>query len=136
MEKGKTKKSEWLVIGAILAVALAAMGWMAWQGRYDDDAFAVINVYGQDVAYINLDDPPKEYFTLADFDLPESYQQIPVAFEVKNGAIRFVDVQCPDHICESMGFISLESYLPAICMPNGVTLSVCTGAELREKQGS
>ena len=133
MEKRKVKKSEWLIIGAILAVALAAIGWMAWQGRNDEDLFAVVNIYGQDMAYINLDDPPKDYFTLADFDIPEAYQQIPVAFEVKNGAIRFVDVQCPDHICEAVGFIGRENYLPAVCMPNGVMLSVCTGKELREK---
>lgn len=46
-----------------------------------------------------------------------------MSFEVKEGAIRFVDVDCPDHICEDEGFVSLEGQT-AVCMPNRVALSI------------
>ena len=45
------------------------------------------------------------------------------SLEVKDGAIRFVDSQCPDHICEGFGFISQEGDY-AVCMPAGVAVTI------------
>ncbi|WP_367925183.1 NusG domain II-containing protein [uncultured Ruthenibacterium sp.] len=50
----------------------------------------------------------------------------PVTLEVKEGAIRFVDSQCPDHICENFGWLSKE-YDQAICAPAGVVVSIEEG---------
>lgn len=54
--------------------------------------------------------------------LREEYN-VPVSFEVRSGAIRFVDVDCPDHICEQAGFLSTDGQT-AVCMPNRVTVIV------------
>lgn len=48
---------------------------------------------------------------------------LPVTLEVKDGKVRFIDSQCPDHICEGFGWVSTE-YDTAVCMPAGVVLSV------------
>ena len=46
-----------------------------------------------------------------------------VTLEVRDGAIRFVDSQCPDHICENFGWLSKE-HDQAVCAPAGVVVSV------------
>ena len=52
---------------------------------------------------------------------------LPVTLEVKDGAVRFVDSVCPDHICEGYGWLSKE-HDQAVCMPAGVVVSVEKGA--------
>ena len=37
--------------------------------------------------------------------------------------IRFVNVTCPDHLCEGFGFISLPTQT-AVCMPNRVSVLI------------
>ncbi len=43
--------------------------------------------------------------------------------EVNDGKAQFINSQCPDHVCEGFGRISLE-YEQAICAPAGVVLGV------------
>lgn len=40
--------------------------------------------------------------------------------EVKNGQYRAHDVDCPDKVCESIGWVSKDNYMPIICLPNGI----------------
>lgn len=49
--------------------------------------------------------------------------KLPVTLQVENGAIRFINSQCPDHICENHGYISYENE-SATCMPAGVVVMV------------
>ncbi len=46
-----------------------------------------------------------------------------IHLEVLDGAIRFVDSPCPDHICETYGWINYENQF-AICAPAGVTVII------------
>ena len=51
---------------------------------------------------------------------------LPVTLEVKDGAVRFVDSVCPDHICENTGWLRLEGEA-AVCAPAGVAVTVQQG---------
>ena len=55
-----------------------------------------------------------------------------VHIEVKDGAARFVDSPCPDHICEGYGWLSAEDQsatcLPARAVPAGVSSAPLVGA--------
>jgi hypothetical protein len=51
---------------------------------------------------------------------------VPVTFEVKDGGLRFVNVDCPDHVCEKTGVIREEGQT-AVCMPNLVAAVVVDG---------
>ncbi|NLC95961.1 MAG: hypothetical protein GX675_00095 [Erysipelotrichaceae bacterium] len=44
--------------------------------------------------------------------------------EVKDGMWRVINEDCPNHICSSVGWVSVDSYLPIICIPNEVYISV------------
>lgn len=58
-----------------------------------------------------------------DGEYPITGGKLPVTLAVKDGAISFVNSQCPDHICEGTGFISREGRT-AICMPAGVAVII------------
>lgn len=42
--------------------------------------------------------------------------------EVKDGRYRVVDVDCPNHNCEQMGWHDKDSYTPIVCLPNEVII--------------
>lgn len=44
--------------------------------------------------------------------------------EVKDGKWRVTNEECPNHICSDVGWVSLEDYLPIICVPNKVYVVV------------
>ena len=44
--------------------------------------------------------------------------------EIKDGKVRMLEAQCPNHLCVHQGWISLEGQ-SIVCLPNKVTVSVC-----------
>ncbi len=50
-----------------------------------------------------------------------------VHLQVKDGAIAFLDSQCPDHVCEQFGWLDKEDAWAA-CVPAGVYVTVRTAA--------
>ena len=46
-----------------------------------------------------------------------------VHLQVKDGAIAFLDSQCPDHVCEQFGWLN-EQDAWAACVPAGVYVTV------------
>ena len=53
----------------------------------------------------------------ADYDVDTGY--LTVHIRIQDGAARFVDSPCPDHICESFGWLSEEDQT-ATCLPPGL----------------
>ena len=51
-----------------------------------------------------------------------------VHLQVKDGAIAFLDSQCPDHVCEQFGWLDKDGAWAA-CVPAGVYVVVKTTAE-------
>ena len=51
-----------------------------------------------------------------------------VHLQVKNGAIAFLDSQCPDHVCEQFGWLDKDGAWAA-CIPAGVYVVVEDTAE-------
>lgn len=98
----------------VLAVLLLALLFFLWGGTNAQGTVAYVNVTGKESIEISLD---KDAVYTIDEGL------LPVTLEVKDGAIRFVDSVCPDHLCEHYGFISLENE-QAICVPARVAVVV------------
>ncbi|MGN0662784.1 MAG: NusG domain II-containing protein [Faecalibacterium sp.] len=57
----------------------------------------------------------------ARYDVDTGYYTVHI--EVADGAARFVDSPCPDHVCESFGWISLEDQ-SATCLPARAVLTI------------
>ncbi len=107
----RIKKQEIAVIGVLLLAALAV--WAVFGLKSRKGNVASVNYDGSVVMTIPLNE---DGFYYVDADLP-------VSLEVSGGAIRFVNSQCPDHICEGYGYIS-EVGESAVCMPAKVAVTV------------
>ena len=55
------------------------------------------------------------------YDVDTGY--LTVHIQVQDGAARFVDSPCPDHICENYGWLSKE-HDQAVCAPGGVVVTI------------
>lgn len=75
----------------------------------------MISVDGAEFRRISLAEADDGIFSIE----PETGK--PVSFEVKDHAIRFVEVTCPDHVCEKAGWCDAPGER-AVCMPNRTTL--------------
>ncbi|HCY06920.1 MAG TPA: hypothetical protein DHS57_06600 [Erysipelotrichaceae bacterium] len=63
-------------------------------------------------------DPDKD----AVYKFTGSYGHMEV--EVKDGMWRVTNEECPNHICSGVGWVSKDSYIPIICIPNEVYVAV------------
>ena len=112
------QKRDWVVIGALLL--LAAGCWLFYRFTYrppQEQNLAVIMIGGKEVMRLNLLEETDRIFSL------EEDYGIPVSFQIEDHRIRFVQVTCPDHICENAGYLSMEGQ-SAVCMPNRTSLSI------------
>ncbi|MEG2038596.1 MAG: NusG domain II-containing protein [Oscillospiraceae bacterium] len=129
VKRGFFKKSDIIVIGCLLAIALASIvGLKYYQGlKQSEQMWAILTTPKQDYR-INLSTSENKKYII---DLAV-VSDIPAKLEINNCQIRFIDVDCPDHICENYGFLS-SSYDIAVCMPNQIALTVYNNEEIQTK---
>ena len=106
----KQKKNLWvnLLFAAVVLVIAGVLFYLRSAGQSGSTLGAEL-IYGDanTVQKISLDKD-------AVYDIDTGY--LTVHIEVKDGAARFIDSPCPDHICESFGWISQEDQT-ATCLP-------------------
>lgn len=121
MEQGsKRRLAVWLGVGVLLAAALL---WLARPQQQGPRLIAVITVGTQEVRRIDLSAAGDQEFSI------EDQTGLPVTFQVKDHAIRFLSSDCPDKVCVNTGFLRNDLEV-ACCLPNQTTLFVTqeTGA--------
>ncbi|WP_040195987.1 NusG domain II-containing protein [Candidatus Soleaferrea massiliensis] len=118
-KRGFFKRTDILIIAAFLIAGLAGILIFSLTGRGSGQTYAVVTVDGEEALRVNLSEERQPY-TLSLYD-----EGVPVKFEVKDHKIRFIEVQCPDKICENTGFIGSDMQT-AVCMPNKTVLTVHT----------
>ncbi|MCI8601726.1 MAG: NusG domain II-containing protein [Oscillospiraceae bacterium] len=102
----------------LLAVAAVGIFWYRWQADTPAGAGteATVTYDGKAVLTIPLN---KDGF----YQLEEDPS---VQFEVKNGAVSFVNASCPDRLCEREGFLS-KAGQTAVCLPRKTILRISGG---------
>lgn len=105
------KKDIFIILGILLAAG-AIWGIFALLHRTPAQQ-AVIQYDGKTVKTVSLTKDQE-------FSLEEDPT---VHFQVKDGAIAFVDASCPDKICEHTGFLS-KAGQSAACLPKKTLLKV------------
>ena len=100
-------KHKQLLINLIFAVVVLGIagGWFAWRAAHGD-------------ANTVLDLPLTKDAT---YDVDTGY--LTVHIQVQDGAARFVDSPCPDHICEHYGWLREEDQT-ATCLPARAVLTI------------
>lgn len=98
----------------IACILLAVIGFSLWStlGGKPGTA-AVVDIPGQEPVVLSLAQD-------GNYDLEG---KIPVHLEIANGSIRFVNSECPDHVCEKFGWLSRVND-QATCAPAGVVVHV------------
>lgn len=80
-------------------------------------------------AVVDFGDGITETLTLdQDHDYLYDVGDYVVHLQVKDGAIAFLDSQCPDHVCEQFGWLSKDGAWAA-CVPAGVYVVVESTAD-------
>ena len=104
-----------LVFAAVILAAAAALLLVRRAGQTGAPLCAEL-IYGDANAKLTF---PLE--TDADYDVDTGY--LTVHIRIQNGAARFVDSPCPDHVCESFGWLSEEDQT-ATCLPARAVLTI------------
>ena len=116
--EGTQKPRRWLVNALFAAVVLLAAGglWLALgrPGQTEQQVVAVADFGMGAVETLPLDADCDYYYEVGEYI---------VHLQVKDGAVAFIDSQCPDHVCEDFGWLSQPGQW-ACCVPAGVYLSV------------
>ena len=109
----------WLALAALL---LAALGWMLRpQEGTGERIIATISVGDQTVRTVDLTAAGDQEFTI----LEET--GLPITFQVRDHAIRFLSSDCPDKVCVNTGFLRNDLDV-ASCLPNRTSLFVSVQA--------
>lgn len=113
----KEKKLRLLLWGLI---ALALLGSILWLARPQSTAghiLAVITVGETTVRTIDLTTAKDQDFSI----LEET--GLPIVFQIRDHAIRFLSSDCPDKVCINTGFLKNDMDV-ACCLPNQTLLSL------------
>ena len=108
-----------VILYALVGVALIVCLYLALRPAKEPEIglVAVIQVDGQEVKRLDLDEAEDQEFTI----LEESGKNI--TFQVKSHAIRFLHSDCPDKVCVNAGFLNADGGI-ASCLPNRTVLTV------------
>ena len=104
------------VIFVVVVLAIAAALLVARNLRSTSAALRAELIYGDDNTTMNLPLDVNDTY-----DVDTGYYTVHI--EIKDGAARFVDSPCPDHICEGFGWLSNEDQT-ATCLPARAVLTI------------
>ena len=109
-ENKKINKKEIFIVLAIIVIAL--LGYIIYRVKFNKDA-QYAQVYYQDRLLMEFD-VNEDYV----YKIQGSYGKMEI--EVKDGKWRVTNEECPNHICSSIGWVSVDNYFPIVCLPNEV----------------
>lgn len=125
------KKGDAILLGILLAAALLGVGYYAFLRSCPTGTganYAVLSYDGVPVAAYDLGEHLEES-TLSIREVTGVDAQL----EFSQGRVRFIQVPCPDKICESVGYIQNEMD-GAVCLPNKMSLLIYTPEEYEQLQ--
>ena len=109
------KKKEIIIVISLMLIALLALALNKWQDQ-SNIVQVIHHVDGESEVIMEIDITKDNIYTI---DVENGSMSI----EVKDKAVRVFDVDCPNHLCEKMGWISKDSVNKMIvCIPNNITL--------------
>lgn len=109
------KNKEYLIIGVIFATLLVSY-------------FVINNITNKDVLGTQIVEVRYKDDKIMDFDIDEDADYVidvdlgHMHIEVKDGKYRVHDVDCPDKICEKVGWVGKGSPTLIVCLPNNIVI--------------
>lgn len=113
------KKNDFLLIGVVLGLALAAyLGMSIFQGLNTHDAEAVVLIDGEEYGSFPLDTDLIERIELSDGSFN--------VLEIKEGKADVTEASCPDGICVNHRAVSRQNQ-SITCLPNKLVVEIKNG---------
>ena len=109
-----------LLFAAVILLAAGALFLLRGAGKDRDTPLQARLIYGDGNASLDL---PLD--TDGVYDVDTGYLTVHV--EIRDGAARFIDSPCPDHVCEGYGWLTLEDQT-ATCLPARAVLTIVPAA--------
>ncbi|MCH4208333.1 MAG: NusG domain II-containing protein [Solobacterium sp.] len=111
------KKKEIKILLIVAVIAVAAIIGVKWYQKANTPAETVqmVNITHDDKV-VQTFDPNVN----ATYRIQGDYGTLDV--EVKDGKWHVTNEECPNHICSSMGWSSVDDSFPIVCVPNGVVI--------------
>ena len=115
------KKNDFLLIGVVLVLALAAyLGMSIFQGLNTHDAEAVVLIDGEEYGSFSLDTDLIERIELSDGSFN--------VLEIKEGKADVTEASCPDGICVNHRPVDKQNQ-SITCLPNKLVVVIQNGEE-------
>lgn len=117
------KKKEKLILGIIALIAIIAIGVM--KKPSDTKVNSDKGTQTAKVAIVHGDQVVQEFDPNVDaiYDIQGDYGKLRV--EVKDGKWHVMDdVECPNLICNKMGWVGVDDVMPITCLPNNIIIVV------------
>ncbi|MEF9968043.1 MAG: NusG domain II-containing protein [Longicatena sp.] len=108
------KKEIVFIIGIVALAAAIFIGVQLMNMQKNKDVVKII--YRSDT--VLEVDPTKD----GEYWFDGSYGKLMV--EVKDGQWRVTNEECPNHVCSKTGWVSIDDYLPIICLPNEISVEL------------
>ena len=107
------KKDIKLIIGLLIVAVVAFFGFKWYKDSQGPDVIGVVQ-HGNEI------------ILAFDLDVDDTYEfkgdYGTMHLEVKDRKFRVIDVECPNHICEGMGWIGEDDIIPISCLPNQILI--------------
>ncbi len=116
------KKNELMILCGILILIIGFWGLselyrINMRAQVQDPSEVRVQVVYKDEVVLRIDPSVDgEYW----FD--GSYGKLMV--QVKDNQWRVTEEECPNHICSSIGWVSVEDYFPIVCLPNEIAVVI------------
>jgi len=109
------KNKEYVVIVGILLALITAYFAVTILNKKDTSGQQIVEVRLKDEVLMSFDIDIDEIYTL-DVELGHLH------IEVKDGKYRVFDVDCPDKICEKVGWVKKGDPTLIVCLPNNIVI--------------
>ena len=120
------KKSEMMIILVLIIVAVCAIVVFLLARDTSGKNHLIFTIGGQVEEVFDL----SKYEKNTTIDLSADYG-VTAVLEFENYGARFINVNCPDHICEKAGWVANITE-GAVCIPNRMSVRVVSDQELKD----
>lgn len=107
------KKKEFIIILVICVLGIVTYFGFSFYSKLNVKTYGVITYKNQELLTFDVNKD-------AEYWVEGSYGKLKV--EVKDGSWRVTEEECPNHICSSIGWVTVDHYFPIVCLPNEVVV--------------
>lgn len=111
------KKREVIILVILALIAGGVIAYFKWPKQEETEPTTLVAIqHGNTIL--------KEFDPSVDaiYEVTGDYGKMQI--EVKDGKWHVKEVECPNHICEAMGWVDTSEIIPITCLPNNIIIFV------------